>query len=114
MTATFVEATTPPLQLLGADRPERPCILAPLDEQGFLVAVHEAYPTWTHVCQRHRNQGETIHIFREDRPFGDYAVVIRRDNGQHGVKESGTLYDKLLELGGMWKATQCPQRGGLR
>ncbi len=111
MTATLHEADTPLLALSYSNRPERPAHLPPVDEHGFLLLVKEAHPELEHASQTHRSRGQVVHVFR-DSITGEFAVLFRRDNGEHTVKESGYPWvDRLNQLAGMWQGTQTPLRG---
>ncbi|GAA2798507.1 hypothetical protein [Saccharopolyspora taberi] len=112
MTATLSEVETPLLALTYSDRPERPAHLPPVHEHGFLLLVREEHPELEHASQTHRARGEVVHVFR-DRHTREFAVLFRRDTGQHTVKESGCpLLDRLNQLAGMWQGAQAPMRGG--
>ncbi len=112
MTATLSEVDTPLLTLTYSDRPERPAHLPPINEHGFLSLIREAHPELEHASQSHRSRGQVVHVFR-DSVTGEFAVLIRRDDGQHTVKESGYPWvDRLNQLAGMWQGTYAPRRRG--
>lgn len=103
------EVKTPLLALTYVDRPERPAELPPVDDHGFLLLVKEVHPQLEHASQKHGARGQVVHVFR-DQLTGEYAVMIRRDDGQHTVKESGFPWlDRLNQLAGMWQST-APKR----
>ncbi|PWV71379.1 hypothetical protein SAMN05421630_11517 [Prauserella marina] len=114
MIATLSENELPTLALAATDRPERPAVPVPVGDCGFMAMLREAEPDLAHAQQSHRADGEVLHVWRHAYTH-EYVVLIVRDNGRHGVKESGApLYDRLSQLAGMWLASESPRRGGAR
>lgn len=114
MTATLSEIELPPLALAATDRPERPAVAVPVDDHGFMAMLREAEPDLAHAQQNHRGDGEVIHVWRHVSTH-EYVVLIVRENGRHGVTESGApLYDRLSQLAGMWLASDGPRPGDAR